>query len=52
MNHCNVLWIEDNADNDLYHLTSPVYIDGRFQLDIASNASEAHYYYTPRGHKR
>ena len=45
-----VLWIEDNADNDLYHLTSPVYIDGRFQLDIATNASEAYYYLNKRGY--
>ncbi len=50
MNYYKVLWIEDNADNDLYHLTSPVYIDGRFQLDIASNASEAHYYLNERGY--
>lgn len=45
-----VLWIEDNADNDLYHLTSPVYIDGRFQLDIATNASEAYFYLNKRGY--
>ena len=45
-----VLWIEDNADNDLYHLTSPVYIDGRYQLDIATNASEAYYYLNKRGY--
>jgi CheY-like chemotaxis protein len=45
-----VLWIEDNADNDLYHLTSPVYIDGSFQLDIATNASEAFYYLNKRGY--
>lgn len=45
-----VLWIEDNADNDLYHLTSPVYIDGQFQLDIATNASEAFFYLNKRGY--
>ncbi len=45
-----VLWIEDNADNDLYHLTSPVYIDGQFNLDIATNASEAFYYLNQRGY--
>lgn len=45
-----VLWVEDNADNDLYHLTSPVYIDGMFQLDIATNASEAVYYLNKRGY--
>ena len=50
MNLYKVLWIEDNADNDLYHLASPVYIDGRFHLDIATNASEAHFYLNTRGY--
>lgn len=45
-----VLWIEDNADNDLYHLTSPVYIDGSYHLDIASNASEAYFYLNDRAY--
>lgn len=48
MNGYKVLWIEDDADNDLYNLTSPVYIDGRYQLDIATNASEAHFYLNAR----
>ncbi|GJM34806.1 MAG: hypothetical protein DHS20C18_38070 [Saprospiraceae bacterium] len=48
MNHLKVLWVEDNADDDLYNLTSPVYIDGRFQLDIAINASEAYFYLNKR----
>jgi hypothetical protein len=48
MNGSKVLWIEDDADNDLYNLTSPVYIDGRYQLDIAINASEAYYYLNSR----
>ena len=48
MNSSKVLWIEDNADDDLYNLTSPVYIDGRYQLDIASNASEAYFYLNER----
>lgn len=48
MNSWKVLWVEDNADDDLYNLTSPVYIDGRFQLDIATNASEAFYYLNMR----
>lgn len=50
MSTAKVLWIEDNADNDLYHLTSPVYIDGQFNLDIATNASEAYYYLNQRGY--
>ena len=50
MSAFKVLWIEDNADNDLYHLTSPVYIDGRYQLDIATNASEAFFYLNQRGY--
>lgn len=36
-----VLWIEDNARNDLYHLAGPVMIDGRYKLDIAADATEA-----------
>ena len=43
-----VLWIEDNADNDLHHLTSPVVIDGRYDLEIARNASEAIYHLNER----
>ncbi|HMQ49270.1 MAG TPA: response regulator [Saprospiraceae bacterium] len=43
-----VLWIEDNAENDLYELTSPVYVDGRFKLDIAASASEAYFYLNSR----
>ena len=50
MSTAKVLWIEDNADNDLYHLTSPVYIDGQFHLDIASNASEGFFYLNQRGY--
>lgn len=50
MSAYKVLWVEDNADNDLYHLTSPVYIDGRYQLDIATNASEAFFYLNRRGY--
>lgn len=50
MNGTKVLWIEDDADNDLYNLTSPVYIDGRYQLDIATNASEAHFYLNARAY--
>ncbi len=45
-----VLWIEDNADSDLYHLTSPVYIDGRFHLDLATNISEAFFYLNKRNY--
>lgn len=48
MNNLKVLWVEDNADDDLYNLISPVYIDGRFQLDIAANASEAFYFLNMR----
>jgi CheY-like chemotaxis protein len=50
MSPYKVLWIEDNADNDLYHLTSPVYIDGRYQLDIATNASEGFFYLNTRSY--
>lgn len=49
-NNLKVLWIEDNADDDLYHLTSPVYIEGRYQLDIATSASEAHFYLNKRAY--
>ncbi|MEO1262727.1 MAG: hypothetical protein AAFZ15_28225 [Bacteroidota bacterium] len=48
MSNLKVLWIEDNADTDLYHLTSPVYIDGRCNLDLAVNASEAFHYLNRR----
>jgi len=50
INNLKVLWIEDNADNDLYHLTSPVYIEGRYQLDIATSASEAFFYLNKRAY--
>lgn len=43
-----VLWIENDADSDLYHLASPVYIEGNYHLDIASNASEAFFYLNER----
>lgn len=36
-----VLWIEDNAEADLFHLLAPVHVDGRFNVDIAVNATEA-----------
>ncbi|MCO6491578.1 MAG: hypothetical protein J5I98_24390 [Phaeodactylibacter sp.] len=48
MNAYKVLWIEDDADSDLYHLASPVYIEGNYHLDIASNASEAFFYLNER----
>lgn len=48
MNTAKVLWIEDDADNHLYDLTGPVYIDGRYQLDIAISASEAFFYLNER----
>ena len=50
ISNLKVLWIEDNADNDLYHLTSPVYIEGRYQLDIATSASEAFFYLNKRAY--
>lgn len=49
-NNMKVLWIEDNADNDLYHLTSPVYIEGKYHLDIANSASEAQFYLNKRAY--
>ena len=48
MNSYKVLWIEDDADSDLYHLASPVYIEGNYHLDIASSASEAFFYLNER----
>ncbi len=48
MSSYKVLWIEDDADSDLYHLASPVYIEGNYHLDIASNASEAFFYLNER----
>ncbi|MCB9265864.1 MAG: hypothetical protein H6558_12625 [Lewinellaceae bacterium] len=48
MSAYKVLWIEDDADSDLYHLASPVYIEGNYHLDIASNASEAFFYLNER----
>ena len=36
-----VLWIEDGAHYELAHLAAPVYFDGRFELFVATNASEA-----------
>jgi CheY-like chemotaxis protein len=50
ISNLKVLWIEDNADNDLYHLTSPVYIEGKYQLDIATSASEAYFYLNKRAY--
>lgn len=50
ISNLKVLWIEDNADNDLYHLTSPVYIEGIYQLDIATSASEAYFYLNKRAY--
>ena len=48
MNSYKVLWIKDDADSDLYHLASPVYIEGNYHLDIASSASEAFFYLNER----
>lgn len=36
-----VLWIEDNALADLQELLGPIYMDGTYQLTLASDASEA-----------
>lgn len=36
-----VLWVEDNAEADLFHFLAPVNVDGRFDVDIAVNATEA-----------
>lgn len=36
-----ILWIEDGAYHELAHLAAPVFLDGRFDLAIATNASEA-----------
>jgi CheY-like chemotaxis protein len=36
-----VLWVEDNAESDLFHFLAPVNVDGRFDMDIAVNATEA-----------
>jgi CheY-like chemotaxis protein len=36
-----VLWIEDGAHYELAHLAGPVYLDGRFVLTVAKDASEA-----------
>ncbi|MGA9771611.1 MAG: hypothetical protein WBV94_21450 [Blastocatellia bacterium] len=34
------LWIEDNALFDLQHVLGPIYMDGRYDLVIAENASD------------
>lgn len=39
-----ILWIEDNAEADLFHLLAPVNVDGRFDVDIAVNATEGYTY--------
>lgn len=36
-----VLWVEDNAEEDLFQFLAPVNVDGRFDMDIAVNATEA-----------
>lgn len=36
-----VLWVEDNAEADLFQFLAPVNVDGRFDMDIAINATEA-----------
>lgn len=36
-----VLWVEDNAEQDLFQFLAPVNVDGRFEMDIAVNATEA-----------
>jgi CheY-like chemotaxis protein len=36
-----VLWVEDNAEADLFQYLAPVNVDGRFDMDIAVNATEA-----------
>lgn len=36
-----VLWVEDNAEADLFQFLAPVNVDGRFDMDIAVNATEA-----------
>lgn len=36
-----VLWIDDGAEIDLAHLATPVYLDGRYDLVVAKDVSEA-----------
>lgn len=36
-----ILWVEDGALAELAYLAGPVYIDGRYDLFIAQNASDA-----------
>jgi hypothetical protein len=36
-----ILWVEDSAYHDLSNLAAPVYVDGRYELVIASDVSEA-----------
>ncbi len=36
-----VLWVEDKAGHELAAVASAVYLDGRFALDFAADASEA-----------
>ncbi len=38
------MWIEDAAETDMYHLVTPIYVSGDYDLDIAANVSEAIFY--------
>lgn len=40
MNFTRVLWIEDNASSQFEYMATPVVLDGRFDLNVATSASE------------